>query len=147
MLLYTVNEGPASKSEDTTKKDIRCLGQIFSRLLSQQAVDNVLSPCSRHLIQSMSDLKDECVPPSEAIFYHPFFWSHEEVVDFLLVAGDFYEENFLIDKCFALRNSLPQHETENIRLMKINRESIEEFSKLVGLIVFITIEKCELIGY
>ena len=128
-----VNKGPPSKisNNDTVKKDIRCLGQIYSDLLRQ--VDAAMTPCSDHLIRCMIDLEDECVPPSEAVFYHPFFWSHEEVFDFLLMSVDFYAQNPSIEKNSSIINllsvQLSQLEQKNLQT---KREAIDTFSKLVG---------------
>ncbi|XP_057370599.1 uncharacterized protein LOC130691644 isoform X2 [Daphnia carinata] len=62
-------------SSSTMQNDIRKLGQIFADLLRRT---KDVPPSSLHLIQSMKDIRDECVPPSVAIFYHPFFWSPKE---------------------------------------------------------------------
>ena len=92
-----------------------------------------MTPCSDHLIRCMIDLEDECVPPSEAVFYHPFFWSHEEVFDFLLMSVDFYAQNPSIEKNSSIINllsvQLSQLEQKNLQT---KREAIDTFSKLVG---------------
>ncbi|KZS03583.1 putative Ankyrin repeat domain-containing protein 61 [Daphnia magna] len=104
------------------QNDIRKLGQIYADLL-QQTLDVPL--CSDHLIQSMQDERDECVPPSEAILYHPFFWLSEESADFLLVAGDFYKENPNIDRNSRLITvTSPASERQHL---KTNRSAIEYF--------------------
>ncbi|KAI9565926.1 ankyrin repeat protein [Daphnia sinensis] len=121
---FLINEKDCTKnSSSTMQNDIRKLGQIYADLL-RQALD-VPSSCSDHLIQSMQDKRDECVPPSEAILYHPFFWLSEESADFLLVAGDFYKENPNIDKKSQLTTvSSPAPERQHL---KTNRSAIEYF--------------------
>lgn len=111
------------------QNDIRKLGQIYADLL-QQTLD-VPSCISDHLIQSMQDERDECVPPSEAILYHPFFWLSEESADFLLVAGDFYKENPNIDRNSRLITvTSPASERQHL---KTNRSAIEYFLSHVSI--------------
>ena len=118
----------------SVQNDIRRLGQIYLDLFKQ--VKDV-PPLCHHLIQSLKGTRDECVPSSEAIFYHPFCWSFGEMADFLLVAGDFYNDNPNIDK-----NSTLEKDQQNINSkdefqhLKTNRSAIEYFLSHVRFIVF-----------
>ncbi|KAK4018932.1 hypothetical protein OUZ56_000967 [Daphnia magna] len=121
---FLIDEKDCTKNPSSMiQNDIRKLGQIYADLL-QQTLD-VPSCISDHLIQSMQDERDECVPPSEAILYHPFFWLSEESADFLLVAGDFYKENPNIDRNSRLITvTSPASERQHL---KTNRSAIEYF--------------------
>jgi hypothetical protein len=109
--------------QPSMQNDIRRLGQIFLDLFKQ--VTDV-PPLCHHLIQSMQDSRDECVPSCEALFYHPFFWSSGEIAEFLLVAGDFYRDNPNIDKNTILKSKQNSVKKEYQHLKK-NRSAIEYF--------------------
>ena len=118
------------------------MGQIYSTVLNQ--TENNYSFSTRHLILSMTKDEDEFVPPCEAIFYHPFFWSPEEILDFLLVVYDFYEKeeernnkktaNLLENESLAipeeLRNLFQQC---NIPVPKTDKDAIKAFTIIVSI--------------
>lgn len=89
------DEESKESSSPTRQNDVRKLGHIYSDLL--QRVEDV-PLCTAHLFKSMKDNKDECTPPSDAIFYHPFFWSFRVTANFLRKSDKFYEDNPTIDR-------------------------------------------------
>ncbi len=113
--------------------DIRRMGHIYRDLFKQ--VDDV-PPLCQHLIQSMIGTGDERVPPCEAVFYHPLFWSPGEIADFLLVVGDFYKDNPTIDRNSNLEPNRNGKLTQEFQHLKTNRSAIEYFLSYVRFILF-----------
>ena len=113
------------------QNDIRRLGRIFLDLFDEQVI--VTSPLY-HLIRAMTDIRDdECVPSCEAVFYHPFFWSVEEIADFLIVAMDFYKANPNIDRTSTIVQSI--NSKQEFQHLKTNRSVFEYFQSQVSIII------------
>ncbi|KAI9565923.1 ankyrin repeat protein [Daphnia sinensis] len=121
---FPIDESMESPSP-TRQNDVRKLGHIYSDLL-QRVKDVPL--CTAHLLKSMKDTKDECTPPSDAVFYHPFFWSSEETAEFLLTSGDFYEDNLTIDRNLSVGTTtslIPEYQH-----LETSRSAIKYFLSL-----------------
>ena len=91
----------------------------------------------------MTNDKDDFVPSCEAIFYHPFFWSPEEILDFLLVVYDFYKKeeernniktaNLLESESLAIPEVLNLFQQCNIPIPKTDQDAIKAFTIIVSI--------------
>ncbi len=105
------------------KNDIRELGQIFSYLLSESRQE--ISQSHVHLIRAMKEL---ALPSAASVLKHPFLWSPEMTVAFLLAAGDYYVQHPNFDKISKLDTVVLALLNPDQRNLTTNREALQAFS-------------------